>query len=152
MKAKEIKRNTMKTFMAKPEDVKRACYVIDAKDKILGKIATRAATILRGKHKTIYTPHLDTGDMVVIINAEKFKVTGKKLTDKTYERYTGYPSGKRVVALQDMLAKRPTEAMRLAVTRMIPTGPLGYQIRKRLKVYAGDQHPHLAQKPILLEV
>ena len=141
-----------KTYMAKSEEVKRACYVIDAKDKVLGQVATRAATILRGKHKTIYTPHVDTGDMVVIINADKFRVTGKKLTDKTYERYTGYPSGKRVVALQDMLNKRPTEAMKLAVTRMIPKGPLGYQIRKRLKVYANDKHPHQAQKPIVLEV
>ena len=141
-----------KTYMAKSEEVKRACYVIDAKDKVLGQVATRAATILRGKHKTIYTPHVDTGDMVVIINADKFRVTGKKLTDKTYERYTGYPSGKRVVALQDMLTKRPTEAMKLAVTRMIPKGPLGYQIRKRLKVYANDKHPHQAQKPIVLEV
>ncbi len=138
--------------MAKPEDVKRACYVIDAKDKILGHIATKAATILRGKHKTMYTPHIDTGDMVVIINADKFRVTGKKMTDKMYRRVTGYPSGKRVVALQDMLAKRPTEAMKLAVTRMIPTGPLGYKIRTRLRVYSGDQHPHIAQKPILLEV
>src|SRR3989338_8907881 len=127
-----------KTYMAKPPEVKQACYLIDAKDKILGRIATRAATILRGKHKTIYTPHIDTGDIVVIINADKFKVTGKKMTDKTYERYTGYPSGKRIVALQDMLKKRPTEAMKLAVERMIPTGPLGYHIRKRLRVYAGD--------------
>ena len=141
-----------KTYMAKSEEVKRACYVIDAKDKVLGQVATRAATILRGKHKTIYTPHVDTGDMVVIVNADKFRVTGKKLTDKTYERYTGYPSGKRVVALQDMLTKRPTEAMKLAVTRRIPKGPLGYQIRKRLKVYAIDKHPHQAQKPIVLEV
>ena len=141
-----------KTYMAKSEEVKRACYVIDAKNKVLGRVATRAAAILRGKHKTIYTPHVDTGDMVVIINADKFRVTGKKMTDKVYERFTGYPSGKRVVALQDMLNKRPTEAMKLAVTRMIPKGPLGYQIRKRLKVYANDKHPHQAQKPIVLEV
>ena len=141
-----------KTYIAKPEDIKRACYVIDAKDKILGHIATKAATILRGKHKRIYTPHMDTGDSVVIINADKFRVTGKKMTDKVYLRYTGYPSGQRRVALQDMLQHRPTQAMKLAVTRMIPGGPLGYKIRKRLKVYAGDQHPHLAQKPIVLEV
>ncbi len=138
--------------MAKAEDIKRACYVIDAKDKILGQIATTAAAILRGKHKAIFTPHVDCGDMVVIINANQFRVTGKKMTDKTYERYTGYPSGKRIVALQDMLRKRPTEAMKLAVERMIPTGPLGYQIRKRLRVYASNKHPHIAQNPIVLEV
>jgi len=141
-----------KTYMAKPQDVKRACYLIDAKDKVLGRIATKAATILRGKHKALYTPFLDTGDMVVVINADKFKVTGKKMTDKTYERFTGYPSGKRIVKLEDMLRKRPTEAMKLAINRMIPKGPLGNKIRKKLKVYAGDKHPHQAQKPIVVEV
>lgn len=141
-----------KTYMAKPEDVKRACIVIDAKDKVLGRVAAKAASILRGKHKTMYTPNIDTGDLVVIINADKFRVTGKKMTDKLYVRHTGYQSGKREVPLQDMLRKRPTEAMKLAVTRMIPSGPLGYQIRKRLKVYAGDKHPHEAQKPSILEV
>lgn len=140
------------TYYARKEDIKQSCYVIDAKDKILGHVAAKAASILRGKHKAIYTPHVDCGDMVVIINADKFRVTGKKMTDKLYERYTGYPSGKRIVALQDMLAKRPTEAMRLAVTRMIPTGPLGYKIKNKLKVYAGDTHPHVAQKPIVLEI
>lgn len=140
------------TYYARKEDIKQACYVIDAKDKILGHVAAKAASILRGKHKAIYTPHVDCGDMVVIINADKFRVTGKKMTDKIYERYTGYPSGKRLVALKDMLAKRPTEAMKLAVTRMIPTGPLGYKIKNKLKVYTGDKHPHMAQKPIVLEV
>src|SRR3989338_1973696 len=113
-----------KTYMEKSEDIKHACYVINAKDKILGKVAARAATILRGKHKTIYTPHVDTGDMVVIINAEKFRVTGRKMTDKVYRRYTGYPSGLREVKFEDMLAKRPTEVLRLAINRMIPKGPL----------------------------
>ena len=141
-----------KTYRAKSEEIKRACYVIDAKDKILGQVATKAATILRGKHKAIFTPSVDTGDMVVIINADKFRVTGKKMTDKHYVRNTGYPSGKRVVALQDMLKKRPTEPMRLAVDRMIPAGPLGEQILKKLKIYSGDKHPHAAQKPIVLEV
>lgn len=140
------------TYFAKKEDIKTACYVIDAKDKILGHVAAKAASILRGKHKATYTPHVDCGDMVVIINADKFRVTGKKMTDKIYERYTGYPSGKRLVALQDMLAKRPTEPMKLAVTRMIPKGPLGSKIKTKLKLYAGDQHPHAAQQPILLEV
>ncbi|HOW36215.1 MAG TPA: 50S ribosomal protein L13 [Candidatus Omnitrophota bacterium] len=142
----------MKTYVAKPQDIKTACYIIDAKDKILGRIATRAAAILRGKHKPIYTPHVDTGDMVVIINAEKVRVTGRKLKQKEYHRFTGYPSGLKTVVLEDMLRKKPTEVLRLAVTRMIPKGPLGYHIKTKLKVYAGDQHPHQAQKPIVLEV
>ena len=141
-----------KSYRAKPEEIQRVCYVIDAKDKVLGHVATKAAIILRGKHKATFTPSVDTGDMVVIINADKFRVTGKKMTDKMYERYTGYPSGKRIVPLQDMLKKRPTEAMRLAVNRMIPAGPLGDRIRKKLKIYADDKHPHTAQKPIVLEV
>ena len=140
------------TFYAKNTDIKQACYVIDAKDKILGHVATKAASILRGKHKALYTPHVDCGDMVVIINADKFRVSGKKMTDKIYERYTGYPSGKRLVPLQDMLKKRPTEPMKLAVTRMIPKGPLGSKIKTKLKIYAGETHPHAAQKPIVLEV
>ena len=142
---------TTKTFMAKEKDITRACYVIDAKDKILGRIATRAATILRGKHKTIYTPHVDCGDMVVIINADKIRVTGKKLTDKEYVRHSGYPSGKKVVPLGEMLKRKPTEVLKLAVNRMIPSGPLGFKIRSKLKIYAGDKHPHQAQKPIMLE-
>ncbi len=143
---------TTRTYMAKAEDVKHACYVIDAKDKILGRIATKAATILRGKHKATFTPHVDTGDMVVIINAEKIRVTGKKLTDKDYQRYTGYPGGQRHVALQDMLAKRPTKVLELAITRMIPKGALGSRILKKLRIYAGDKHTHQAQNPIALEV
>ena len=141
-----------KTYMVKAEDLKRACYVIDAKDKTLGKVAVKAAVLLRGKQKPTFTPNLDCGDLVVIINADKFKVTGRKMTDKIYARFTGFPSGKREVALEDMLKRRPTEAMRLAVTRMIPTGPLGYKIRTRLRVYTGDKHPHEAQKPIVVTI
>lgn len=141
-----------KTYMAKQEDVKRDCYVIDAKDKILGRVAAKVAAILRGKHKVIYTPHVDTGDMVVIINAEKIRVTGRKLTDKVYYRYSGYPSGQKAVRLEEMLAKKPTQVLRSAINRMIPEGRLGDSIRKRIKIYAGEIHPHQAQKPVVLQV
>ena len=141
-----------KTFIAHPEDIKRECYVIDATDKILGRIAAKAAHILRGKHKRIFTPNIETGDTVIIINAEKFRVTGKKMTDKVYNRYTGYPSGQRQVRLEEMLAKRPTKVLELAVNRMIPDGKLGDSIRGRLKIYVGDKHPHQAQKPIPLAI
>ncbi len=142
----------MKTYLPKVSEIEHKCYVIDAKDKILGRVAAKAATLLRGKHKRIYTPFLDTGDVVVVINAEKIKVTGKKLTDKIYSRYTGFPSGQREVTLGDMLTKRPIKAMELAVTRMLPSGALAYKQITRLKVYAGDQHPHVAQKPIAVEI
>ena len=138
--------------MAKTNEVKRKFYLIDAQNKILGKIATKAATILRGKHKVTYTPHVDTGDYVVVINAEKVKVTGNKLTQKEYHRYSGYPSGQKSVKLEDMLKKAPAKVIELAVQRMIPSGALGNKVKTKLKVYAGDQHPHQSQKPELLEV
>ena len=141
-----------KTFTPKAEDIQKKYYVIDAKDKILGRIATRAAAILRGKHKVTFAPHMDTGDMVIIVNAEKFRVTGKKLTDKKYQTYSGYPAGRKVTSLESLLARRPTQALRLAVNRMIPKGALGNKIRTRFRVYAGDKHPHEAQQPILLEI
>lgn len=141
-----------KTYMAKASDVERKCYIIDAQDKILGKVATKAATILRGKHKATFTPHVDTGDMVIVTNAEKVKVTGKKLQQKEYQRYSGYPSGQKTMKLEVMLKKAPTEVIRLAIKRMIPSGPLGNQMRTKLKIYKGDVHPHQAQKPIPLEV
>ena len=140
-----------RTYMAKKGDVKQQYYLIDAKDKILGRIADKAASILRGKHKATFTPHVDMGDYVIVVNAEKVRVTGNKLEDKLYQRYSGYPSGLKVVPLRDMLKKSPTTVIRLAVERMIPTGPLGYHIRGKLKVYAGEAHPHKAQKPINLE-
>ena len=142
----------MKTYLPKVNEIEHKCYVIDAKDKILGKVAAKAASVLRGKHKRIYTPFLDTGDTVIIINAEKVRVTGKKLTDKVYSRYTGYPSGFREMTLGDMLAKRPAKVLELAVSRMFPSGPLAYKQSAKLKVYAGEAHPHAAQKPIALEV
>ena len=141
-----------KTYMAKDSDVEHKCYLIDAKDKVLGKIATKAATILRGKHKAIYTPHIDTGDMVVVVNVEKLRITGRKLGQKIYQRYTGYPSGQRAVALKDMLNKKPEQVLYLAVTRMIPKGALGDKMKTKLRIYTGETHPHAAQKPIALEV
>ena len=142
----------MKTYLPKVAELEHKCYLIDAKDKTLGRIAAKAASILRGKHSRIYTPFLDTGDTVVIINAEKVHVTGKKLTDKVYLRYTGYPSGQRAMTLENMLKKNPAKALELAVTRMLPRGPLAYKQATKLKVYAGDKHPHAAQKPIALEI
>ncbi len=140
----------MKTYLPNVAELEKKCYLIDAKDQILGRVAAKAATILRGKHKRIYTPFLDTGDTVIIINADKVRVTGKKLTDKVYTRYTGYPSGQRAMTLGVMLVKAPAKVMELAVTRMIPNGPLGYKQGSKLKVYAGDVHPHMAQKPIVV--
>ncbi len=141
-----------KTYMARKEDVKRNCYLIDAKDQVLGRLAARAASILCGKHKAIFTPHVDTGDMVIIINAEKVRVTGRKLEQKVYQRFSGYPSGQKRVVLSDMLAKKPTQVIRLAISRMMPKSRLGSQYFTKVKIYAGDKHGHSAQKPILLEV
>jgi len=141
-----------KTFVAKKEDVKRKWYLVDAKERILGRLAARVAVILRGKHKVIYTPFIDTGDGVIVINAEKIKVTGKKLKDKVYRRYSGYPGGLKEVTLENMLSKRPTTVIKLAVMRMLPQGPLGRDMLKKLKIYTGDKHPHIAQNPLVLEI
>lgn len=140
------------TYMAKSTEVEQKCYVIDAQDKILGKVAVKAADLLRGKGKPTYTPHVDSGDMVVVINAEKVRVSGQKLQQKTYQRYSGYPSGQKSVTLETMLKKAPHKVIELAVKRMIPSGALGNKIYTKLKVYAGDQHPHAAQKPITVEI
>ena len=140
-----------KTYVTKKQDIKRAWYLLDAKDKILGRLASKAAVILRGKHKAIYTPHLDTGDGVIVINAAKIRVTGRKLKQKVYRRFSGYPGGLREVTLETMLKKNPTTVIKLAVGRMLPQGPLGRDILKKLKVYADDKHPHKAQNPIVLE-
>lgn len=142
----------MKTYLPKADQLEHKCYLIDAKDKVLGRVAAKAASILRGKHKRIYTPFLDTGDTVIIINADKVRVTGKKLTDKVYSRYTGFPGGRREVTLENMLAKRPATVLELAVTRMLPSGPLAYKQATKLKVYAGDKHPHAAQKPVTIDI
>lgn len=141
-----------KTYMANAATVERKCYIIDATDQVLGRLAAKAATILRGKHKPTFTPHCDTGDQVIVINAEKIRVTGDKLNAKEYQRYSGYPSGQKSVKLKDMMNKSPEKVIQLAVNRMIPSGALGNKMRTKLKVYAGDSHPHQAQKPIPLEI
>ncbi|MFA5411429.1 MAG: 50S ribosomal protein L13 [Candidatus Omnitrophota bacterium] len=142
----------MKTYAAKKEDIRRRWYLVDARNKILGRVAARIAAILRGKHKAIFTPHLDTGDGVIVINASLLKVTGRKLKEKVYRRYSGYPGGLREVPLEIMLEKKPATVVKLAVQRMLPGGPLGRDLIKKLKVYADDKHPHIGQKPIVLEV
>jgi large subunit ribosomal protein L13 len=141
-----------KTYVAKDSEVKRSWYIVDAKNKILGRIASKAASILRGKHKVTFTPSIDTGDGVIIINAAQVKVTGRKLKQKVYRRYSGYPGGLREVKLETMLANKPTTVLRLAVKRMLPGGPLGRDLIKKLKIYADDKHPHKAQNPVLLEI
>jgi len=141
-----------KTYVAKKEDILQKWYLVDAQDKILGRLATKVAVVLRGKHKPIFTPHMDTGDNVIVINAAKIKVTGRKLSQKLYRRYSGYPGGLREVTLANMLKNSPETVVRLAVRRMLPGGPLGRDTIKKLKVYAQDKHPHSAQKPVVLEV
>jgi large subunit ribosomal protein L13 len=141
-----------KTYVAKKEDIKRKWYLVDAKDKVLGRLASKVAVVLRGKHKPIFTPHLDTGDGVIVINAAKIRVTGRKLKQKVYRRYSGYPGGLREVTLENMLAKKPTEVIHLAVRRMLPGGPLGRDLIKKLKIYADDKHNQKSQNPIVLEV
>jgi len=141
----------MKSYIAKPQEVERKWYVIDAEGKTLGRLATEAASILRGKRKPIYTPHVDTGDYVIIINAEKIEVTGKKRKEKIYKRHTGYPGGLREITFEKLQAKNPEEIIRHAVKGMMPKGPLGRQMYKKLKVYAGAEHNHAAQKPEVWE-
>jgi len=135
----------MKTYSTKAKDIQRHWHVIDASGKTLGKIATEAATLLMGKHKPMYAPYMDTGDYVIVLNASRLKVTGKKLNDKKYYRYTGYPSGLRQETLSEMLAKHPTRVIEHAVKGMLPHTTLGKAMFKKLKVYAGESHPHQAQ-------
>ena len=140
------------TISAREQDVQRDWYVVDAQGQTLGRLATRIATILRGKHKAIYTPHVDCGDYVVIINAEKVHVTGQKMTQKKYYRHSGYPGGLREITLRDQLQKFPTRVMESAVRGMLPKNRLGRKMFKKLKVYAGPNHPHEAQQPKALEL
>lgn len=137
--------------LPKKSEIKRKWHLLDANDKILGKVATRAAVLLRGKHKPIFTPHIDTGDGVVVINASKVKVTGRKMQDKVYMRYSGYPSGLRKVSFGKMLSSKPTQVIRLAVKRMLPTSSLSKGMIRRLKVYADEKYPK-GLKPSSLEV
>ena len=136
-----------KTFNLKPGEVTRRWYVVDAEGKTLGRLATQIAETLRGKGKPQYTPHVDTGDFVVVVNAEKIAVTGKKLDDKMYYRHSGYPGGLKSRTLNDMLERRPEEVIRLAVKGMLPRNRLGRKQLTKLKVYAGPDHPHAAQQP-----
>ncbi len=141
----------MKTFVAKPHEVTREWFVIDAKDKVLGRVASEVARRLRGKHKPEFTPHVDTGDYIIIINAADIVVTGNKSKDKKYFRHTTYPGGIRETNFEKMQARFPGRAMQKAVKGMLPKGPLGYAMIKKLKVYAGAEHPHTAQQPKPLE-
>ncbi len=143
----------MKTYMATKETVERKWYVIDATDKTLGRLASQIAVILRGKHKPTYTPHVDTGDHVIVINAEKIKLTGNKLHDKKYYRHSGYPGGLKVRTAADLLnSSRPERVLKLAVRGMLPHNRLGRKMFKKLKVYAGNEHPHSAQQPEQLDI
>ncbi|MDZ7821162.1 MAG: 50S ribosomal protein L13 [Candidatus Marinimicrobia bacterium] len=142
----------MRTFSAKPTDIQQDWYIVDAEDVVLGRLASQIAQILRGKHKPIYTPHIDTGDFVIVINAEKIRMTGKKTEAKTYFHHTGYPGSWRNTSYRDMLEKHPERIVEMAVKGMVPHNRLGRKIMKKLKVYAGTEHPHKAQQPKTLEI
>lgn len=142
----------MKTYHSKPEEVDRKWYIVDADGMILGRLAARIASILRGKHKPTFSPHLDSGDFVIVINAEKVQVTGKKEEQKIYFRHTEYPGGDRYTTLSQMRRKHPERIIRHAVKGMLPRGPLGYRQIRKLKIYTGSKHPHEAQRPMPLPV
>jgi large subunit ribosomal protein L13 len=142
----------MKTFSAKPHEVVHAWYVVDAADKVLGRLASEIARRLRGKHKPEFTPHVDTGDYIVVVNTDKLRVTGRKAQDKIYYRHSGYPGGVYSTSFSKLQARHPDRVLRLAVKGMLPKGPLGYAMLKKMKLYAGAAHPHTAQQPKQLEV
>lgn len=142
----------MRTFMAKAQDIKRKWYIIDAADKTLGRLATEAATILRGKHKPIFTPHVDTGDHVIIINAEKVQLTGNKLSQKEYIRHSRYPGGLKRTSYATLMRTKPEFVVEKAIKGMLPHNRLGNAMYRKLKVYRGPQHPHQAQKPEVWEL
>ena len=142
----------MKTFMPKAADITRKWYVVDAEGLALGRVASQVANILRGKNKPIYTPNVDTGDFVIVINADKVILTGKKLDQKIYYKHSGFVGGLKETKYRKLLAEKPEEAMRHAVVGMLPKGPLGRQMAKKLKIYAGAEHEHAAQKPEKLEL
>ncbi len=142
----------MKTFTAKPAEVTRDWYLVDADGKTLGRLASEIASRLRGKHKPEYTPHVDTGDYIVVVNAEKIRVTGNKLKDKMYHRYTGYIGNLKSTSLSKMLDEKPEQVLELAVKGMMPRGPLGRAMRKKLRVFAGPEHTHTAQQPQALDI
>ncbi len=142
----------MKSYIAKPDTIKRDWYVVDAEGKTLGRLATEIATRLRGKHKPEYTPFVDTGDYIIVINAAKVAVTGNKFTDKIYHSHSGFPGGIKSVAFKDMIASKPEMVIQSAVRGMLPKGPLGRAMFKKLKVYAGEAHDHVAQQPKVLDI
>ncbi len=142
----------MKTYMAKGETVQRKWYVVDAQDMVLGRLSSQVAAILRGKHKPIYTPHVDTGDHVIILNADKVVLTGKKLDQKKYYHHTGYPGGLKEITYRDLMQKKPAFVVYESIRRMMPKGPLGRQMLTKLRVYAGDAHQHAAQQPEALKL
>ena len=142
----------MKTFSAKPESVRRDWFLVDADGKTLGRLATEIARRLRGKHKPEYTPHVDTGDYIVVVNAEKIRVTGNKMKDKMYHRYTGYIGNLKSMSLEKLMEKTPERALELAVKGMLPRNPLGRKMLSKLRVYAGPEHEHQAQQPQPLEI
>jgi len=142
----------MKTYQAKKEELEQKWYLVNAEGKVLGRLATELVKILKGKNKPTYTPHLDTGDFVIVVNAGKLTLTGKKMKDKIYYHHTGYPGGIREINAEKLLAKKPTEMIRMAVKGMLPKNVLGRQMLRKLKVYAGPNHPHEAQKPVLKEI
>ncbi len=142
----------MKTYSAKPSDVKRDWYVVDASDKVLGRLAAGIAHRLRGKHKPEFTRHIDTGDFIVVLNVEKLRVTGNKAKDKLYNRHSGYPGGLYTTSFEKMQEKFPARVLEKAVKGMLPKGPLGYAMLKKMKTYVGTDHPHIAQQPKTLEI
>ena len=137
----------MKTYSAKKEDVARDWYLVDAEGKVLGRLAAEIARRLRGKHKPVYTPHIDTGDFIVVVNAEKITLTGNKLKKKVYYRHSGYPGGMKGITFEKLMEKAPERAIELAVKGMLPKGPLGRSMYRKLKVYAGNEHKHASQQP-----
>jgi large subunit ribosomal protein L13 len=142
----------MKCYTAKKETVEHNWVVVDADGQILGRMAAKIAPILMGKTKPIYTPHVDTGDYVIVVNADKIRVSGKKAETKEYQHYTGYPGGQKIVSFEDMMAKKPEKVIELAVRRMLPKSKLGRQMLKKLKVYRGPEHEHAAQKPEKIDI
>jgi large subunit ribosomal protein L13 len=142
----------MKTYLTKPAEVERQWYVVDAEGKNLGRLASEIAKILRGKHKPIYSPSVDCGDYVIVLNADKISVTGRRLDQKYYYRHSGYPGGISSISLRDQLEKHPTRPLEAAVKGMLPKNPLGRKMLKKLKLYTGSEHPHQAQQPVELEL
>jgi large subunit ribosomal protein L13 len=142
----------MKTYQAKKEELDRKWYLVNAEGKVLGRLSTELVKVLKGKNKPTYTPHIDTGDFVVVVNAGKVTLTGKKMKDKIYYHHTGYPGGIKEINAEKLLAKKPTEMIRMAVKGMLPKNSLGRQMLRKLKIYAGPNHPHDAQKPVPLEI